>query len=478
MALARLKLLDKNEEDIIHQQSLRCLKEVGMRVKSPVIRKLLKGAGADVDEKTEVVKFPESLVMDCLKKAPKSFTLYARDKKYDMHLPVDGIPYVGTTGLSIHMTDLDSGATRSATVKDVADFAKLGDALDEVDFLWSAVIPRDVPEEAHTAFEVWQSLTNSGKHHQQIECRNTEDAKMQMKLGALLCGGAEELRKRPIFSVLVSPDSPLVMRKDAMEAQVELAKNGIPIICMTMPLSGITGPVTIAGTLTLINSENLASLVVTQLANPGNPHIYGSDGVPGDMKTGDVAYEAPEVPAIFAGLGQMAKRYGIPCIVGDWGLCGDSTPGIGRSFSEMSSTALDTFSGTDLTSGIGSTDVAKGASLEQMVIDSYMWRNWKGFLRRFDITEEKAALDVMKAVGHGNTFLTNPHTVRNFKKELFFRDKTHRDWEATLSKTMVPEARAIAKKLLKEYQQPTPVDKSTLKEGEKLVNEYAKRFAG
>lgn len=143
MALARMKLLDKNEEDIIHEQSLRCLREVGMLVRSPLVRKLLKDAGAEVDEKTEVVSFPESLVMDCIKKAPKNFTLYARDKKHDMQLPVDGIPYVGTTGLSIHMTDLDSGETRTAKVKDVADFAKLGDALDQVNFLWSVIIPRD-----------------------------------------------------------------------------------------------------------------------------------------------------------------------------------------------------------------------------------------------------------------------------------------------------------------------------------------------
>jgi trimethylamine--corrinoid protein Co-methyltransferase len=142
----------------------------------------------------------------------------------------------------------------------------------------------------------------------------------------------------------------------------------------------------------------------------------------------------------------------------------------------MSATALDTFSGTDLTSGIGSTGAAKGTSFEQMVIDNYMWRNWKGYLRRVEITEEKAALDVMKAVGHGNTFLTNSHTVRNFKKELFFRDKSHRNWEATLSKSMVPEAREIAKKLLKEHR-PLPVDNSTLKEGDRLLKEYAKRFA-
>lgn len=471
-----MKFLDKNEEDIIHSQSLRCLKEVGILVRSPMVLKMLADAGADVDEKTGITKFSDSLVMECLSKAPKRFTLHARDPKNDMHVPVDGIPYVGTTGLAIHMTDIDTGKMRTATTKDAADFYRLGDALQEVDFLWSTIIPRDVPEGAHTAYEVWLSLTNSTKHHQQIECRNAEDARFQLKLGALIAGGMEELRKRPIFSVLISPDSPLVMRKDAAEAQVELAKAGIPIISMTMPLSGLTSPVTIAGTLVVVNSENLASLVITELASPGNPHIYASDAVPGDMSTGGVAYEAPEVPGIFAALGQMAKRYGLPCIVGDWGLCGDSEPGIGRSFSEMSSTALDTFSGTDMTSGIGSTDVAKGASMEQMVIDSYIWRNWKGFLRRFTINEETAALDVMKAVGHGNTFLTNPHTVRNFKKELHFRDKKVSLWEATLSQKMVPEARVIAKRLLKEHK-PDPIDKSTLAKGNELVKEYAKSFA-
>jgi trimethylamine--corrinoid protein Co-methyltransferase len=477
MAIARFKFLDKDEEDIIHQQSIRCLEDIGVAVRSRQVREMLADAGAHVEKNSEVVKIPEPLINESVKKAPKSFTLFARNPKYNIRLPAEDIPYVGTTGLAIHMTDIDTGEQRSATRKDCADFARLGDALEEVDFMWSMIIPRDVPQEAHTAHELWISMTNCSKHFQQIECRNAEDARMQIKLGALLAGGEDELRKRPIFSVLISPDSPLVFRKDAIEAQMELAKAGIPIISMTMPLAGLTSPVTIAGTLVIVNAENLASLVMTQLASPGNPHIYASDAVPGDMSTGDVAYEAPEVPAMFAGMAQMARRYGLPCICGDWGLCAGSAPGIHKSFSEVSSTTLDTFSGTDMLSGIGSTDVAKGASLEQMVIDAYIWKNWKGFLRSFRIDEDAAALDVIKAVGHGNTFLTHPHTVRNYRKELYFRDKKISAWEMTLSDRMVPEAREIAKKILKEYA-PEPVDRSILKEGERLIAEYEKRFSG
>jgi trimethylamine--corrinoid protein Co-methyltransferase len=471
MASMRFKFLDSDEEDFVHTQSLRCLDEVGIQVRSPPIQKMLSDAGADVDRKTGVIRIPEALVDEALERAPKSFTLYSRNPKYNMRLPVDDCPYVGTTGLAIHMIDRETGMRRPATRKDAVDFARLGDALDPVDFLWSTIIPRDVPEESHTAHELWISLINSSKHLQQVECRNSDDAKMQIKLASLIVGGADELKKRPIFSVVVSPDSPLVFRKDAIEGQVELARAGIPIVSMDMPLSGITAPVTIAGTIVIVNSENLASLVITQLAAPGSPQIYSSDAVPGDMASGDVGYGAIEVPMIFSALGQMAKRYGLPSMVGDWGLGGESCPGMHNSYSEISSTTLDTFSGTDLLSGIGSTDKAKGASLEQMVVDAFLWKNWKGFLRKMTINEETAALDVIKSVGHGNIFLTNPHTIKNFRKELRLRDKSIVSWETDPINRMVPEAKAIVTKLLKEHI-PEPVDKSILKEGGELIMNY------
>jgi len=66
--------------------------------------------------------------------------------------------------------------------------------------------------------------------------------------------------------------------------------------------------------------------------------------------------------------------------------------------------------------------------------------------------------------------------MKNFRKELHFRNKKTVGWEATMSQKMVPEAREIAKKLLKEHR-PLPVDDSILKEGDRLLKDYAKRFA-
>ena len=69
--------------------------------------------------------------------------------------------------------------------------------------------------------------------------------------------------------------------------------------------------------------------------------------------------------------------------------------------------------------------------------------------------------------------MNHPHTLRNFKKELNFWDPKKLEWEASYSYKMVPEAKRIAKKLLKEHQVP-PIDKGALKQGDDIIRNYEK----
>jgi len=179
-----------------------------------------------------------------------------------------------------------------------------------------------------------------------------------------------------------------------------------------------------------------------------------------------------ETPMIAAATGQMAKRYRLPSQVADWGVDADDI-GIMKSISELTSTALTTFSNSDLCQGFGSFASAKGASLEQVVIDAYMWENYRFFLRKIKVNEETAAFDVIKTVGQGGTYLTNPHTLKNFKNELHLRDKKKVAWEATMSNKMVPEAKEIAKKLLRDHTVPK-IDSDIIKKGDRFIKEYEK----
>ncbi|MEM2892384.1 MAG: hypothetical protein QXJ32_07810, partial [Thermoplasmata archaeon] len=77
----------------------------------------------------------------------------------------------------------------------------------------------------------------------------------------------------------------------------------------------------------------------------------------------------------------------------------------------------------------------------------------------------------------GNTFLRHLHTARNFRKEIAMRDRSKRQFQATLSTAMASEARAIAKRLLAEHK-VEPLDGAILQKGESLLKAYETRVAG
>ena len=476
MAVARLRFLEKSEEDLIDQQSTECLETIGVKVKSEIVLKMLEKAGAGVDHRSQVARIPESMVKEALKTVPKEMTLYGRDSKHDMRIPVSSWPYQGTTGLGTYIIDIKTGKKRDSTVRDIADCARLADALTGADYVQTNLTATDVNPLTHGLHELWTTRQNTTKHVQGVEIFNAEDARAQVLLGALIAGGVDELKKKPHFTVIHCSIAPLMFEHDAVEALVEFAKAGVPVTPMTMSLSGGTAPVTMAGTLVNGNSENLASLVIGQVASKGARTIYCSSSTPINMKTGMIFYECANQPLIASGLSQMAKRYGLPCMVGDWGLNDTDEPGLPHTFSETLGIALSTMSGTDMQGGIGAMDNAKGFSLEQAVIDSYVWENVRLQMTKFEISKDTVALDVIKQVGHGNTFLTSIYTARNFKKEVIMRDAVKGKFEATLSKTMVAEAREIALRLLKEHQ-VSQLDKEMLQKGNEIIKNREKSLA-
>jgi trimethylamine--corrinoid protein Co-methyltransferase len=468
MAVARMRFLGSSEEDLIHQKSLETLSEIGVLVRSESVLSLLDDYGASVDSKNRIVRIPEGMVMDAVKRAPSRFTMSARDRANDIEVPTAGAPYLTTDGLTLYTRDLETGEKRNATRRDFAEFARLADALDAVDFFWPIVTISDVQASSHNLYELWTAFQNCSLHVQG-DCTDALEARRMIELASIIVGGREELRRRPIFSCAIDPVSPLSFDKGAAEAQVELARAGVPVLCHSMSISGMSAPVTMAGTIVNLNAENLASIVISQCASPGAPHIYGSCSMPADMTTGAINFYAPEGTMISAAAGQMARRYRKPCMVANWGL-GGKGPGIQLSLSEAFAFASSAFSGSDLISGIGGLDQAKGCSLDQMVLDSMVWENFQAFMKDFTIDDCSVAIDVMKQVGHGNSYLSNAHTGKNFRKELSVWNKRMLALEATLSSEMLPQAREVAKKLLKEHE-VSPLGRDILRQGELVVND-------
>jgi trimethylamine--corrinoid protein Co-methyltransferase len=476
MAVARISVLSNQEIERVHEKTLRILEDPGVQVRSERALKVLRDGGAKVDLKGMRARIPEALVKETLTSMPKEVKLCARNPKQDMVAPKVGYPYMATNGTAVYMTDIETGKRKTTDGKDLRNFMVLCDAMDPLDYVWPIVTAHDEPDRTHALSELAICLSSTTKHVQG-EAVSAEEAEGEVRVASAIAGGPDELAKRPIFSVIQCPICPLEFEKGSVEAVMEFAKAGIPVVSMSMALCGLTSPVTLASTIAIVNAENIASFAISQMTKKGAPVVYSSESTAPNMMTGEIHYGAVEETLIAAALAQMAKYYGATTMVGGFGVgLGGETPGIYLEPPELVFTSMTSLAMTDFASGIGGLDQAKGASLEQIVMDCDLWEQVRELRKDISFDEEHFALDLVKAVGPGGNYLKSPHTARNLRKELFMPSK---DMAALFSmyrldksrNDAVQSAKKRAKDILRTHK-PEPLDGDVQREVDKILDEF------
>jgi trimethylamine--corrinoid protein Co-methyltransferase len=472
MASGYLTFLSKEEIALVHEDSLRVLQEVGLRIYSKKVQDMLRAEGAECDASSNLVKIPASMVEEAVRKAPKEMTMCGREPGRDVKLPAKVFPFATLSGFAVFMRDMETGERRSTTSSDLKSFAVLGDFIDAVDFFWPIVTPTEVPPPIQVLQGLAISLENTGKHIQ-YQALNEEQAKWQIKLALAVVGDEEALRKRPIISSVQCSVSPLQFEKESSEAMVELARAGIPISPMSMALGGVTAPITLAGTLVTINAEELGALVITQCANPGSPMIYCVESTPANMWSGEINYQAPEIPFISAGCAQLARFYDLPCQVAQMGM-DESPPDLESLNKSAALFALNNMCRTDITGGFGSLEAADSSALEQVILDVEAWERSRAFLRSFKIDEETLAFDTIRSVGPGGTFLAMKHTIEHFKREIWLRKPTDTILlDKAVNGSLVDKAKVKVREILSSHQ-PPQIEKDVKNELRSIMDQCKK----
>jgi trimethylamine--corrinoid protein Co-methyltransferase len=475
MAYLKTALLSKEEEDLIHDKSIECLQDVGIQVDSESVLEILEKAGASVDYEKFLAKIPEKMVDRALETAPKEFTLCGRNPEHDLEFPAKNHPYTTMNGLAPFVNDYETGEYRLAIRNDLERFTRLGDALDAIDFVWTSLSPSDVPPVSDGPHTLWATMQNTSKHVQCVTVQSAEAARIQIELAALVAGGKEELRKRPIISMIVCPIAPLSFEKRAIESQVEFARAGVPVVGLAMPSGGMSAPVTVAGMMLTANAENLASLVITQAAAPGAPHIFRTESSPMNMVDGGFDYDAPEFGLIFCGAAQMTKRYNLPSFNGDFSgfqIAGNQRDTMFGRFIVY----IACSSQVDIVAGLGGMDDAKGVCFKQLLVDAYTWESCREFLKPVDISEEKLGLDALRDIGPRGNFLTHRHTRKYLRKELIRVDEEKSEFLAMEKEQQGEKAGELVTQLLKEHQ-VAPIDESIVRKGDEIIEEYEQKHA-
>jgi trimethylamine--corrinoid protein Co-methyltransferase len=464
-----LEFLSHDQIKKIHSASLKILEDVGVAVYEDSFLKFLANSGVNVDFDKKRIRISPSLVMECIKKAPKRVMLYARDPKYDVELDDEKI-YAHALGGAATVVDLDSGEVRPSTRKDVADLTRIIDALPNIHTCTMIALPCDVPEQVRDVYCTAEQFQNTAKNMDATPLSDKGFPYM-VELAETVVGGEEELRKRPIITCSFSPTSPLKFSDDVVRIMVQGAKLGLPIAVLPCPMAGATSPVTLAGSLVQQNVETLAGLVMIQLVNAGTPFMYCPRVFPIDMLSG-MTSSGVEVGLLSAGCVQLAKYYGLPSDV--YGLDTSSkTLDEQVAFEKGLNGILPALAGANMLSGAGCIEGAITVSYEQLVIDDEIFGMIFRAVKGIKVDEERLAIDVIaKVAREKSNFLQQMHTLKHFRQEYYppkLSDRTSRSrWQEMGSKNIVEVAREKARKILAEHQLP-PLDKDVVKKIKKIL---------
>jgi trimethylamine:corrinoid methyltransferase-like protein len=312
-----LNILTQEEVLRIHTASLDIIENTGIRFPSTRALDIWESHGAIVDRSTSIVKVPGYIIEDALKLAPQKYDLAARDPNQDLSLDGNHV-YLGTDGCGVEVLDIRTGKRRMSCWQDVADIARIGDALEEIAFHWVAVSAQDLPAKTRGLHELRAIWENSTKHVQTESIYNEREARAAIEMATSIAGGKVALRKRPVLSIMQCTASPLGQDGGSVDTALIGAEAGLPVGFMTMAACLTTGPATMAGTLAVGNAEVISATALIQLAFPGAPVFYAAAQTASDLHTGAYTGGGPEDFLFGAAQNKLSDFYNIPLSMGSF----------------------------------------------------------------------------------------------------------------------------------------------------------------
>lgn len=473
MKLSKLKVLSDDELSTIHNASLKILSTVGVKIESEKALEIMKNEGALVDPSTKTVKMSESLIKDALNSAPKpvDITLFNRDCKPCLKLG-QGRTYAFSGFNAIYMIDPQSGVRRPATKEDVANFAKLADALENIDGVGTQAIPQDTMPLSADVHAAEVMFLNTEKHL--LFCPSRVAIAKTIFDMARVVAGAEDLGKAPLLSTQASPTSPLRWEAEAIDILTETSRNRLMCELLPQPITGATSPVTLAGTLLIHNAENLSGIVMTQLANKGSPVMYGCAPTVFDMREATPIIGAPEAVLLRIASVQLAQFYNLPShsIAPDTDShCEDEQ----NAWERMITTAAPMAAGVDMIVNPGMFETGLTVSFEQLTIDNEIIGFLHRLLRGIDVSLDLLAFELIKKVGVAGHYLKERETLTYLRREHWMPTISSRSpygrWAELASKDVIMKARERAERILREHQ-PRPLDAEIRRNLSEIVKKF------
>ena len=454
-----LEILDPEQIERILAAAYRILEEAGLEIRSAEARAVYRRAGGIVDEDTQSVRLGREIVEAHVSKAPASFVLHARNAERDLHVggnvvnfgPVNGAP---------HISDRESGR-RYGDIEAFRNILKLTHSLGVLHWQGGIVVePVDVPVplrhlaayQAHIehADIVWAARGVGG-----VQARDAI-AMSTIEHGC----SVEQLAARPTLMTVTNVNSPRRVDEEILDNIMIMAAHGQCVVITPFTLMGAMAPVTLAGALVQQTAEALGIIALCQMIRPGTPCVMGGFTSNVDMRTGSPAFGTPEYVNAVLATAQIGRRLNIPVRTS----AVNASPVVDAQSTYETGFALQAaiLSHSHLINhAAGWLEGGLSASMEKIVVDAEMLRNWAQMLAPVDFSEDDLGVDAIKAIDAGGHFFGSPHTMARYENAFYrplLSDWTNfENWTDAGARNATERATGIWKKLLESYE-PPPLD--------------------
>ncbi|MEO1455965.1 MAG: trimethylamine methyltransferase family protein [Pseudomonadota bacterium] len=433
----------------------RLLAEVGMEFHGDEeILAIFRAAGAKVEGVR--VRFEPGMCRTLVQAtAPRSFRQHARNPANTVEIGGDATVLCPAWGPPF-VHDLDRGR-RYAGIDDFTDLVKLH---------------HTIPHLHHSGGVVCEpvNLPASNRHLDMLygHFRWSDRPLMGAFIGAERAGHAIDMARivfgevfvaeNPVLYCVSNTNAPLVLDAAMSGALKTYARAGQPVAATPWTLAGAMSPCSVAGTLSQVLAETLASLALVQLVNPGAPCLMGSFASTISMQNGAPTFGTPEAAKMVLAAGQLARRLGVPLhTVGT--LSASKVPDAQSQQEGTWGLMMSLLAGANVVNhATGWLEGGLVTSFEKTVLDADLCGKAMAFFEGVDVSDEALAFDAIAEVGPGAHFLASSHTQTHFRSA-FFRpaladNGSFEQWQADGAADAATRANAEWKRRLERYEDP------------------------
>jgi trimethylamine---corrinoid protein Co-methyltransferase len=447
------ELLPAEAVELIHDESLKILEEIGCEFRDDQAPAMWKAAGADVQGTR--VRIDRGLLMELISSAPSEFTLHARNPertvkiggKNTVFVPMYGAPYV---------RDLDN-VRRYGSLEDLNNFHKLAQMLPALHSASSICCePMEVPVPKRHLHIIHSAMTHSDKPFMGI-VTSRERAEDVMKMAGIVFGDAF-VKDNTVVVSITNCNSPLVWDQTMLDAMRVYASHNQPIIAAPFALCGASTSASSIGAVAQVNAEALAGVAFTQLIRKGAPVIYGQFMVTVDMKTGAPMGGTPEAAQMMFVMGQLARKYKLPWRTSGFHV-GSKLNDAQAGYEANMLMHAAILSGANYVWHVaGWLEAGLACGYSKFVTDAEQLVGWYKYAGGLKFDDFKDAMAAVREVGPAGHFLGTAHTLEHFEKAFFMPTlmdfNSFEQWNAEGAKDHDTRGRDRARAMLAAYEKP------------------------